>query len=161
MTDENRDERSAAEGWLKKLTAAEKAYAKYYDLVDETRDFYKDSKGSRSGKYNIFWSTVETLKPFLYFKQPKPYIDRINKSADKAEMLACRILERALVRNLESFDFDAKAKYARNDFLISGCGGGNDDNITTGGETITPSASAVIYGAEDLHIPLSATIERR
>ncbi len=122
MTDENRDERPAAEAWLKKLAAAEKAYAKYYDLVDETRDFYKDSKGSRSGKYNIFWSTVETLKPFLYFKQPKFYIERTDKNAGRTEKLACEMLENALAWNMEQFDFDSVIKYARNDFLISGAG---------------------------------------
>ncbi len=122
MTEELKNERLLVEEWLKKIGEAEKAYAKYYDLVDETRDFYKDSKGSRNGKYNIFWSTVETLKPFLYFKQPKFYIERSEKNAGKAEKLACEILENALRWDLEQFDFDSVIKYARNDFLISGAG---------------------------------------
>ncbi len=42
-------------------------------------------------------------------------------------------------------------------FLISGCGGDGENEVSTGGETITPPASAAIYGAEDVHIPLSAT----
>lgn len=128
MTEKIEDMRELAKKWGDKINTAEKIYADYYALIDETRESYNFrrkgvlNKLRSGGAYNIFWSGIETQKPFLYFKQPKPYIDRINKSADKAEMLACRILERALVRNLESFDFDAKAKYARNDFLISGCG---------------------------------------
>ena len=122
MTEDKTDERGLVEEWLKKINEAEKVYAKYYELVDETRDFYKDSKGSKSGKYNIFWSSVETLKPFLYFKQPKFYVERSNKNAGKAEKLACEMLENALKWDLEQFDFDSVIKYARNDFLISGAG---------------------------------------
>ncbi len=122
MIEDLEDERSLVEEWLKKITEAEKVYAKYYELVDETRDFYKDSKGSKNGKYNIFWSSVETLKPFLYFKQPKFYVERSDKMADQAEKLACEILENALKWDLEQFDFDSVIKYARNDFLISGTG---------------------------------------
>ncbi len=112
------------EEWIKKISAAEKQYDKYYNLVRETREFYKDNAGSTKteGRYNIFWSSVETLKPFLYFKQPKPYIERANPSVGEAQKLACRILSRALLWNLQQFDFDSVIKYARNDFLISGCG---------------------------------------
>lgn len=111
------------EKWLKKISAAEKKYNDYYNIIKETREFYKDCRGSRTdGHYNIFWSTIETLKPFLYFKQPKPYIERNRKATDHVEKLACDILSNALVWNLQQFDFDSIIKYARNDFLISGCG---------------------------------------
>lgn len=110
---------------LEKINTAEKEYARYYDLVKETRAYYKDNRyGSDifSGRYNIFWSSIETLKPFLYFKQPKPYIERISKTSNPVERTACRILEKALEWDLSQFDFDSIIKYARNDFLISGCG---------------------------------------
>jgi len=112
------------EKWLNRISAAENKYDDYYKLIKETRDFYKDNKGlsHKAGHYNIFWSTIETLKPFLYFKQPQPYIERSNKSADKIEKIACDILSKALSWNLQQFDFDSIIKYARNDFLISGCG---------------------------------------
>ena len=112
------------EEWIGKITAAEKQYEKYYALVRETREFYKDNAGSSKteGRYNIFWAGVETQKPFLYFKQPKPYVDRADPAPGEAQKLACRILSRALSWNLRQFDFDSVIKYARNDFLISGCG---------------------------------------
>ena len=112
------------EKWLKKISTAEQKYDNYHNLIKETREFYKDTKGlgHSVGHYNIFWSTIETQKPFLYFKQPKPYIERSNKSANKVEKLACNILNKALIWNLQQFDFDSIIKYARNDFLISGCG---------------------------------------
>ena len=110
---------------LAKISAAEKEYARYYDIVKETRAYYKDSRYGNdiyNGRYNIFWSSIETLKPFLYFKQPQPYIERISKMPNPAENMACRILEKALQWDLSQFDFDSIIKYARNDFLISGCG---------------------------------------
>ncbi len=117
-----KSERERAEEWLAKIAAAEKEYQPYYDLIDETRNFYKDAKRPRGGRYNIFWSTIETLKPFLYFKQPQFYVERQNKSSGKVERAACIILEKALAWNLAQFDFDSVIKYARNDFLISGTG---------------------------------------
>ena len=109
---------------LRKLETAEKEYARYHDIIKETRAYYKDSKGSEytSGRYNIFWSSIETLKPFLYFKQPQPYIERISKIPNSAENIASRIIEKALQWDLSQFDFDSIIKYARNDFLISGSG---------------------------------------
>ena len=106
--------------WQQKIQDAEKKYAEYYDLTTEIRDYYKNSR--RRNKQNIFWATVETLKPFLYFKQPTPFIVRSRKTAGEAENLAATVLERALYWNMKQFDFDSVVKYARNDFLLSGMG---------------------------------------
>ena len=106
--------------WLKKIMRAEKQYADYYDLVRHIREYYRNE--TSKNKQNIFWASVETLKPFLYFKQPKPYVIRADKHADEIENTAAQILERALKWNMKQFDFDSVVKYARNDFLISGFG---------------------------------------
>ncbi len=106
--------------WLKKISTAEKAYADYHNLVADIRKYYRNE--TKCDKQNIFWSSVETMKPFLYFKQPKPYIERREKSANKVHNLACRMLEKALIWDVEQFDFDSVIKYARNDFLLSGFG---------------------------------------
>ena len=106
--------------WLNKISQAEKIYEDYHTLIRNIRKYYRNEIGK--DKQNIFWSSVETLKPFLYFKQPKPYIERKEKTVDKVQNLACRMLEKALVWDLEQFDFDSVMKYARNDFLLSGAG---------------------------------------
>lgn len=106
--------------WLTKIKASEKTYSEYYDLIDEIRKYYRNERFKN--KQNIFWSSIETLKPFLYFKQPQPFIIRSNKKADKVECVACRILEKALAWDIKQFDFDSVIKYARNDFLLSGMG---------------------------------------
>ncbi len=121
-------EKEAVREWLDKLTHAEQVYQPYYELVKKTREAYRATQAQDiygdmgTGAYNIFWSGIETQKPFLYFKRPQPYIERINKLANPVERLACKILERVLEWNLTQFDFDSVVKYARNDYLISGCG---------------------------------------
>ena len=113
-------EQNKVEEWIKKIDNAEKHYQDYHTLIKDIRKYYKNS--SKKNKHNIFWSSVETLKPFLYFKQPTPYIDRKEKAVNPVASVACRILEKALVWNLEQQDFDGVIKYVRNDYLLSGLG---------------------------------------
>lgn len=115
--------------WSRRIREAEKAYKSYFDVVKKARQAYKaDQKNSLLsstsiyGAYNIFWSGIETQKPFLYFKRPKLYVERVNKLASSIEQAACKILEKALEWDLLQFDFDSVVKYVRNDYLISGCG---------------------------------------
>ncbi|MDO4161872.1 MAG: hypothetical protein Q4D80_02560 [Pseudomonadota bacterium] len=106
--------------WINKIQLSEKTYSEYYELIDEIRGYYRNER--KRNKQNIFWSTIETLKPFLYFKQPQLFIIRGNKKANAAENLACQIMEKALDWDIKQFDFDSVIKYARNDFLLSGMG---------------------------------------
>lgn len=122
---EAEDEKAMSEAekvkqWHERITKAEKEYEPFHDLIKETREYYKNE--SKKNKHSIFWASVETMKPFLYFKQPRPYVDRKEKTSDPAEMVACKIIEKALAWDLAQFDFDSAIKYVRNDFLISGMG---------------------------------------
>lgn len=106
--------------WAERISKAEKNYADYHELIKEIRRYYKNEKNSN--KSNIFWSSIETLKPFLYFKAPKIYVERKSKINNPVESAAVNILEKVLEWDLEQFDFDSAIKYARNDFLLSGAG---------------------------------------
>lgn len=105
--------------WVKKIATAEKAYEKYHDLIKEIREYYKNTKKNKS---NVFWSSIETLKPFIYFKAPKVYVERKEKNSDPIQSAAVSILEKAIEWDLAQFDFDSVIKYARNDYLLNGCG---------------------------------------
>lgn len=117
---QNLPRKALRDDWQRKISTAERKYADYYELVEEIRSYYRNDR--RRNKQNIFWATVETLKPFLYFKQPTPFVIRSRQTAGKVENLAATILERALYWNMKQFDFDSVVKYARNDFLLSGLG---------------------------------------
>lgn len=123
------EERELTNLWVGRIRDSEKVYKPYYEIIKKARQAYKAeqkntdfSKLPGKSAYNIFWSGIETQKPFLYFKRPKPYLERVNKIASPVEQVACKILERALEWDLTQFDFDSMAKYVRNDYLISGCG---------------------------------------
>lgn len=108
------------EKWVARIDKAEKEYNDYHELIKEIRQYYKNE--CNKNKSNLFWSSIETLKPFLYFKAPKVYVDRKNKNSDPVEARAAQMLEKAIEWDLEQFDFDSVIKYARNDYLLSGCG---------------------------------------
>ncbi len=120
MTEKTENRKEQRDKWMFKINEAEKKFADYYALINEIRQYYRNDR--QKNKQNIFWASVETLKPFLYFKQPHPFIVRAGKNTDEIESLACKILERALTWDLKQFDFDSAVKYARNDFLLSGMG---------------------------------------
>ena len=106
--------------WKNRLATAKKKWNEYHELVKEIRKYYINK--SKNNKQNIFWSSIETLKPFIYFKAPVPYVERKSKQNNPVEAAACQILEKALIWDLEQQDFDGVIKYARNDYLISGLG---------------------------------------
>ena len=106
--------------WIDRISKAKKEWQKYHDLIKEIREYYRNKKANN--KQNIFWSSIETLKPFIYFKAPVPYVERKSKVSNPVEDAACVILEKALIQNLETQDFDGVIKYARNDYLLSGLG---------------------------------------
>lgn len=111
---------SEVDTWKNKIKTAKNKWSEYHDLIEDIRKYYANKKGNN--KQNIFWSSIETLKPFIYFKAPVPYIERKNKKVNPVEDAACQILEKALCWDLEKQDFDGVIKYARNDYLISGLG---------------------------------------
>lgn len=106
--------------WVNKITKAEKKWDTYHDLIKDIRKYYTNE--NRKNKQNIFWSSVETLKPFIYFKAPAPYIQRKSKGQNPVLDVASQLLEKALVWDMECQDFDGVIKYARNDYIISGLG---------------------------------------
>lgn len=115
----NKEEREVKK-WIGRVKKANEKWKPYHDKIKEIRDYYTNK--SVKNKQNIFWSSIETLKPFIYFKAPQPYVERKDKKENPVYDEACAILEKALVWDMERQDFDGVIKYARNDFLLSGLG---------------------------------------
>lgn len=124
--------------WIDRIEKAESCWRDYYDLIDEIRNYYTNKR--RKNKQNIFWSSIETLKPFIYFKPPVPYVQRKDKKENAVLDAACQILEKALVSDLEKQDFDGVIKYARNDYLTIGLGLTYEKVNTVFKKTILPRA---------------------
>ena len=44
----------------------------------------------------MFFYLKDSSLRFLYFKTPEPYVERKEKTADPIQIVACKILEKAL-----------------------------------------------------------------
>ncbi len=160
------DMKKLADSWVNKIAQSEKIYAPFYEMIHKTRSAYKAQQNSiaspflpSNGAYNVFWSGIETQKPFLYFKRPEVYVERVNKIASTPEIIAGKILERALKFNLSQFDFDSVVKYARNDYLISGCGILWEQYKPTFKSIITNAQNQVISAVKESEIVVSTYID--
>lgn len=149
--------------WIDRITSAEKKWQVYHDLIKEIREYYKNEK--KKNKQNIFWSSIETLKPFIYFKAPTPYVERRSKVANPVEDVACKILETALIHNLDSQDFDGVIKYARNDYLLSGLGLTYEkfepviEQVSQQIETVDPATGETIIQSISAEVMTEAKVE--
>lgn len=82
-----------------------------------------DSESSvASARFNVFWSNIETLKPALYARTPKPQIERKFKDSDQLGRVAADILERATSFVVREYDFDSVMRNVRDDYLRVGRG---------------------------------------
>jgi len=73
-------------------------------------------------KYNVLWSNVQTLRPALYARTPKPDVDRRFKDQDPAGRLASILLERALSTSMDRCNFDEQMRASVDDLLLPGRG---------------------------------------
>jgi hypothetical protein len=88
---------------------------------------YKDERGtadSQVRRYNVLWSNVETLKPFLYSATPKPVVTQRGDDSDPVGRVAAEILERSLVFTVAEDHFGSSMRNARDDYLLPGRGSG-------------------------------------
>jgi hypothetical protein len=120
------DPGSVCRFWLQQLKLAERedrAWVKRGRLiVKRYRDERRDNPSRNSAKFNILWSNVETLKPILYGRTPKPDVQRRHKNNDEIALLGAEILERALAYEDDLDEFDEVMQRVVEDRLLPGRG---------------------------------------
>jgi hypothetical protein len=120
------DRRGLARRWQVELELAEKECRNWVDrgrkIVKRYRD-ERDAMEEDDKRFNILWSNIQTLKPAVYSRKPKPEVSRRFKDQDPVGRVASLILERCLEYELEQYnDFDAAMKNAVEDRLLPGRG---------------------------------------
>jgi hypothetical protein len=111
--------------WLDEVQLHEKEFEEWFERCKKLLKRYRDEKPERGkSHFNVFWSNVETLKPALYARTPKPEIERMVKNNDPVSREACEILERATSNSIKEYDFDTSVKNIRDDVLRVGRGVG-------------------------------------
>lgn len=114
-----------AKRWHNELEAAAKETQQWEmrvgDITQRYRDDMKDDE-QLGKRFNIFWSNVQTLKPAIYSKTPKPQVERRYKDQDPIGRLASQALERCLQFSVQAESFDTVMQQVRDDYLIAGRG---------------------------------------
>lgn len=86
---------------------------------------YRDDRGAalaNTHRYNVLWSNVQTIRPALYSRTPKPDIERRFHDADPIGRVAATILERCCNDALDRCDFDSQMQSVLDDYLLPGRG---------------------------------------
>ena len=117
--------RGVAARWIAEIRLAEQSMQRFWDrgariearYLDERREV---DRGER--RFNIFWSNVQTLKPAVYAKPPKPIVQRRYLDADPVGRAASTILQRAIATSIEMSDWHETTSQAVDDYLVPGRG---------------------------------------
>lgn len=111
--------------WLKELEKSEKEertwHKKAKQVIERYIDEREDEFASKS-KFNILWSSTETLRPALISAVPRPEVRQRYKKDDPVARFAAKILERALEFSLDTYDFIKYGKAVVQDMLLPGRG---------------------------------------
>lgn len=85
---------------------------------------YKDDRSprdQRTPRFNILWSNIQTLKPALYSRTPKPDIERRFRDKDDLGRISSTVLERSISYFINE-QFDGAIECAVIDRLLPGRG---------------------------------------
>ena len=114
--------------WREELRLAGKNDKSWLHRATKVIRRYRDERLSvekGDSKYNVLWSNTETIKPALYYRTPKPMVDRRNKDREDSQANniakeSASILERCLEYTLDEFDFDDLMTNLVEDYQLPG-----------------------------------------
>jgi len=114
--------------WSGEIGRARKRFRTFWDAGDIVIDSYRMQKSDGNDyyskdKYNILYSSTETIRPNLYAATPKPRV--VLRSTDTATdnaRFAARILEGCLEYVVKEEDFDELMTNVVEDYLLPGLG---------------------------------------
>lgn len=113
--------------WHAEVTHSQKdiVYTQWLERSKKITERYRDERNRASArlrKYNVLWSNVQTLKPAVYSRSPKPIVERRFMDKDPAARLASTILERTLSFQEEISFFHPHVNKCVDDYLLPGMG---------------------------------------
>lgn len=122
---ESRKEVEKAKGgsaryWELEFQAAEAAEKEYRDKFCKLESKYRVEDGN---DFNVFFANVETMKPIIYSRKPKPDVrPKLKSVKDPLSRQTSIMLETALDYSCGDYDFDECMEAVRDDRLIGGRG---------------------------------------
>jgi hypothetical protein len=119
------DPGSTVRFWLQQLRLAERENRLWIKQGRRVVKRYRDERqltGKQGARFNILWANVETLKPILYGRTPKPDVERRHKNNDDTARVGAEILERALSYEDDLDEFSEVMEAVVEDRLLPGRG---------------------------------------
>ena len=116
--------------WAGEIDRAKKRFRPFWDYGDTVVDAYRLQKADSTDvlnkdKYNILYSSTETIRPNLYAQTPIPRVVLRNKdTATDTARIAALILENSITYVQKEEDFDELMDSVVEDFLLPGMGSG-------------------------------------
>lgn len=114
--------------WKDQIEKAKKRFKGFHDLGDQIVDVYRQQKADgndnvKKDRYNILYSSTETIRPNLYAQTPTVRVKLRNKDrTDPPALMAAMLLESDLEYLVEESDFDDLMESVVEDLLLPGLG---------------------------------------
>jgi hypothetical protein len=123
--DEPNKDASVYAYWMGQEKIAEKEERRWIKKAREIVKRYRDERPDamdNTHRFNVLWSNVETLKPTLYARTPKPDVRRTFADDDPVGLFAAEILQRCLEYSCAAHNshFDTVMKAVVEDRLLPG-----------------------------------------
>lgn len=109
--------------WSEQIAKAQKRWGPFYDDGDKVIDRFMLESRNNTDKYNILYSSTETIKPSLYGQTPK--VEAKNRQVDTEDNLkvaAAMLMEHVGQYAVDMLDFDYVMQNAVSDYVLPGMG---------------------------------------
>lgn len=123
------DEPKSSKAIWDALREAERILGPYYHLCDRIDAVVSAGSDAIVGgshysdqEFDLFWASLEIMKPAVYSRAPQPVVAPRFQDRDKVATTASELLERCLVSSFERGDFDQVMLNVRDDLIVSGRG---------------------------------------
>ena len=120
-----KDPQSIARRWKIEIDLAGKPEALWQQKGKKIIKRYMDERGTIDAsdkRFNILWSNIQTLKPAIFSRTPKPVAERRYLDKDPVGRLGSTLLERSLTYELDVSLFKESVNQAVMDWLLPGRG---------------------------------------
>lgn len=114
---------------LEAIEDARRAFEPYWHFCDRIDRIYSSSRALvtsandySDNEFDIFWASLEIIKPAIYAKSPKPIAAPRFKDANKTAKTTAELLERALETSFDLGDIDQVMLEVRDDLAIANRG---------------------------------------
>lgn len=123
------DEPRSAKPYLDAIKEAERQFSRYNHKSDRIDKLYSSLQSLAGAgltesdrlvdrEYNLFWASVEVIKPSIYSRPPVPVVTPKFKDRNPVKRVTAELLERTVISGFDISDIDQVMLSVRDDLVI-------------------------------------------